>query len=249
MDVGVSGWELAFSALVIVVAFTVRGAAGFGGGALATTLLALVFPVHIVVPVLTVLTFLASIEHGVRHWDKILWAQIAFLTPSIALGVGAGLYLLGELDAELLRKALGGFVVAYAIFAFVTSARPVRLPAQAARPIGAVLGAAASFVATLFGGAAGPLFAMYYGTLALAPPVFRVTMTTTLLMLAGLRITGYTGLGLYDRATLTVLAVAVPFMWVGGRIADRVADKLAAPTFNRFVGATLLLSGAVLLLK
>ncbi len=249
MGVGVTGWQLAFCALVIVVAFTVRGAAGFGGGALATTLLALVFPVHVVVPVLTVLTFLASMEHGIRHKEEILWRQIAFLTPSIAIGVAGGLYLLGELNAELLRKALGAFVIAYAAFVFVTSKRPVRVPAGVARPVGAVLGAIASFVATLFGGAAGPLFAIHYGNLGLAPSVFRVTMTVTLLILAGLRITGYTGLGLYDRVTLTVLAVALPFMWIGGRIADRVADRLAAPTFYRLVGVILLVSGAVLLLK
>ncbi len=248
-SVEITVWQLVFCALTIVVAFTVRGAAGFGGGALAVPLLALALPVHVVVPVVTVLTAIASAEHGVRHSSKILWRQLGFLFPFVLLGVTVGLYLLNELHATVLRQGLGAFVIAYAVFAFLTSTRPVRLPAVLLRPLGGVLAAIAGFVGTTFGGAAGPLFAIYYGNLGLDAAVFRVTITTTLLMMAGLRIVGYAGLGLFDRPTLTVLSVGLPFMWLGGRLAERVAGRIAAPAFNRVVGATLLVSGAALLLK
>lgn len=247
MDISVT--QLAFCALTIVVAFTVRGTTGFGGGALAVPLLALALPVQVVIPVVTALNFLASVEHGIRHWSRIRWREIAFLIPFVALGVVSGLYLLTQLDADFLRKGLGLFVIAYAVFVFATSSRPLRAPRRVVRVLGASLAAAAGLVGTVFGGAAGPLFAIYYSNLDLESAVFRVTITTTLLLLAAMRITGYAGLGLFHRSTLTVLAVAIPFMWIGGRLAERVAGRIAAPVFSRIVGATLLVSGAALFLK
>ena len=97
--------------------------------------------------------------------------------------------------------------------------------------------------------AAGPLYAIYFSNLHLDRTALRVTISVSLLILAGMRITGYAGLGLYDRATLTVLGVALPFMWLGARLADRITARISAPAFNRIVGATLLVSGAALLLK
>lgn len=244
-----SYWQLAFCALTIVVAFTVRGTAGFGGGALAVPMLALALPVQVVVPVVTVLTFVASAEQGVRHAGKIVWRQLAFLFPFVLIGVGTGLYVLNEIDPLWLRRSLGAFVIAYAVFAFVTARRPVRAPRAVLRPLGAVLGATGGVVGTVFGGAAGPLFAIYYSNLGLERVVFRVTITTTLLMMAALRIAGYAGLGFFDRTTLTVLAIGLPFVWLGGRFADRVSGAVSASTFNRIVGATLLGSGVLLLAK
>ena len=65
--------ELAFVALVVVAAYAVRGTAGFGGQAIAVPLLALVLPLHAVVPAVTALTVLASITHWHRDWKKIAW--------------------------------------------------------------------------------------------------------------------------------------------------------------------------------
>ena len=245
----VSAWQLLFCAVTIICAFTVRGATGFGGGALATPLLALVLPVQIVIPVVTVLNFVASVEHGIRHRRAICWPEVLFTFPFTAGGLALGLYLLASLHSDVLRKGLGAFVILYALFAFATAANPMRAPPSVLRPLGAVLAFAAAFVGTLFGAAAGPLYAIYYSNLDLDRTALRVTITVSLLILAGMRITGYAGLGLYDRATLIVLGVALPFMWMGARVADRITAMISGPAFNRIVGATLLVSGAALLLK
>lgn len=105
------------------------------------------------------------------------------------------------------------------------------------------------FWAHLFGGAAGPLYVIYFSNLDLARDVFRVTVTTALLVQAALRAAGYAGLGFYDRTTLAVLAVALPFMWLGGRVAERVASRIEPHVFGRIVGAVLLSSGAALLFR
>jgi uncharacterized protein len=244
-----SAWQLAYCAAVIVLAFAVRGTAGFGGGAIAVPLLALTLPVQLVIAVVTVLNLLASIGHGVRHFRHIVWRELVFMLPFMVIGVGAGLYLLNELDTAALRRGLGLFVIAYALFAMVSAGRPLRLPRRLARPVGVVLGTVAGFVGAAFGGAAGPLYAIYYSHLELARDAFRVTVTTTLLMQASMRLAGYAGLGFYDRATLIVLAVAAPFMLIGGRLAERVAGRIAPHVFNRLVAAVLIVSGAALILR
>lgn len=244
-----AGWQLAFCAVVIVAAFAVRGTAGFGGGAVAVPLMALALPVQVVVPVVAVLNMLASLGHAARHRQQILWREVAFTVPFTVLGVAGGTYLLNALDAALLRRGLGVFVLAYAVFAYATAARPLQAPPTLLRPLGGVLSTAAGFLGALFGGAAGPLYAIYLSNLGLARDVFRATVTTTLLVQAALRSTGYAGLGLYDRATLAVLAVALPFMWLGGRLAERIAGRLEPHVFGRIVGVVLLASGAALLFK
>lgn len=246
---GLAAWQLAFCALVVVSAFAIRGAAGFGGGAVAVPLMALVLPVQVVVPVVAVLNMIASLGHAARHWKRVVWREVAFTVPFTVAGVAAGVYLLNRLDAVLLRKGLGVFVLAYAVFAFATASHPVRVPRAVLRPFGAVMSTAAGFFGALFGGAAGPLYAIYLSNLGFAHDVFRVTVTTTLLVQAALRTTGYAGLGFYDSATLAVLAVALPFMWLGGRIAERVTSGIDPQLFARIVGGVLLVSGAALFFR
>ena len=107
----------------------------------------------------------------------------------------------------------------------------------------------AGLVGTLFGGAAGPLYAIYLNALQLDKERFRVTITTILMVQALLRIGGYLTLGFYDQPTLIMLAAALPLVWIGARIGERVAMRIRQHTFNAVVGALLMLSGALLLFK
>ncbi|MBI3068715.1 MAG: sulfite exporter TauE/SafE family protein [Betaproteobacteria bacterium] len=188
---GLGFFQLAFAALVVMLAFAVRGTTGFGGGAIGVPLLALVLPIHIVIPVITVLTIFSSLGHWLKDWRRIVWKEIAAIGLSTLAGV----------------------------------------------------------VGTLFGGAAGPLYVIYLNALRLEKDAFRVTVTTMLLTLATLRVIGYSGLGFYNPAPLTVLAAALPMMLIGARIGNHVAGRINQRAFNRVVGLVLMVSGAALILK
>lgn len=43
--------------------------------------------------------------------------------------------------------------------------------------------------------------------------------------------------------------VALPFMWLGGRLAEHVTSRIEPQAFNRIVGGVLLMSGAALIFK
>lgn len=241
--------QLVFCAFVVTLAFAVRGGAGFGGGAVAVPLLALVLPLQVAVPAVSVLNMLSSIGHGIRDWRKIVWPEILRLIPFTLLGVGIGLYLLARLDPKPLARALGAFVIVYAVYAMVTAGRTMSVPQRLLAPLGALMSSTAGFVGALFGGAAGPLYVIYLNALKLERDCFRVTITTIMLFQGLTRIGGYAGLGLFNSATLTVLVAALPMMLIGSYFGVRLIRHFDQAKFNRAVSCVLMVSGLALIIK
>jgi uncharacterized protein len=242
-------WQLAFCAMVVTVAFAVRGGAGFGGGAVATPLLALVLPVRVVLPVVAAMLVIASFQHVHRERRNVQWREVRRIAPWMILGVCGGLYLLVVLDPKPLGKALGVFVTCYAIYALTATGRGVAVAPRWVNALAAVLSLAAGFAGALFGGAAGPLYVVYLRALHMERDRFRATMTM-LMMAQGLtRIVGYIGLGLYNSAVFVVLATALPLMWFGNWLGDRVVRRFDQRRFERGVAWVMLSSGVVLILK
>lgn len=241
--------ELLFAIMVVTVAFAVRGTTGFGGNAIAIPLLTLMLPIQSVLAVMTVLTVLSSLGHWMTDWRRIVWREIARVAPFMLMGVLLGLHLFKALDTRTVTRILGGFVILYALFALATAKRTVSPPRSWLWPLATGLSALAGLVGTLFGGVAGPLYAIYLNTLKLDKDRFRVTITTILMVQALLRVAGYYTLGFYDRPTLILLVAGLPLVWVGSRIGERIALRIDQQTFNAAVGAVLMVSGAVLLFK
>ncbi|MGA7984522.1 MAG: sulfite exporter TauE/SafE family protein, partial [Burkholderiales bacterium] len=109
-------WQLAWCALVVVVAYTLRGATGFGAGVAAIPLLVFVLPLRTVIPVITTLGIVASFGQTVREFRHVEWRGVrGLLLPTVA-GAAAGLWLFKALHPELLRQALALFIIAYALW-------------------------------------------------------------------------------------------------------------------------------------
>lgn len=241
--------QLAFCALVVMLAFAVRGTTGFGGNAIAVPLLTLMLPIQNVVAAVTVLTILSSLGHWRNDWRKIVWAEIFPAAPFTLIGVVVGLYLFQALDARTLTRAFGVFVIVYAVYAIVTAERIASPPKKLLWPLAVVLCTLAGLVGTLFGGAAGPIYVVYLSTLRLPKDSFRVTITTILMTQAAMRITGYIKIGFYDADTLLMLAAALPLMLIGARLGGLIAGRINQLMFNRIVGTVLLCGGVALLFK
>jgi len=238
-----------FCSLVVVAAFAVRGGAGFGGGVIAVPLLALVLPLQLIVPLMTALNFMASIGHGVRHRRLIQWGDMKRLMPPAMLGIGLGLYLFAVVDARPLSRALGVFVILYALYAFSMAGRPPQVAERWMKPLAAAMGASAGLVSTLFGGAAGPLFVIYLNARQLDKNQFRATITAIMVCMSVVRLGGYASLGFLDWSGLQYLVVAIPMMLIGGYVGNRLVRRIDQRRFDRALGALLIVSGAALLLK
>ncbi len=241
--------DLAFYALVLVGAFAVRSAAGFGAGLIAVPMLAFIFPVSTAVSVATAFTTLTSVGQASRDWRHIAWQQFAVLVSYSVVGIGAGLYFITLLDEHTLRQSLGVFLILYSAHALWKGTASPLLPARWRGPLAAMTGICGGFFSALFGGGVGPIYVVYFNKLRMERIAFRVTMSAVVLIGGFARLAGYASYGFYKGSTITLLAIGLPLVIVGSWLGDRLARWLSIRTFSRVVGVLVLLSGVALLLK
>ncbi len=238
-----SATELAYAAAVLFAAYFVRGITGFGSALIAVPLLALVLPVPFVVPIIVLLDYVGSVSHSIRHFHHICWSDLLPLLPFTMIGILSALFLLQELDPGLLSKALGGFVILYAVYSLL----PLP-PLHGSRFWAAPLGTLAGLIGTLFG-TGGPFTVIYLGLRDLGKTAFRGTVAAIFVMDGGMRLTGFTVTGLYSADNLLIAALGVPLLAAGMYAGGRVHTTLSRQAFVRLVALILLGSGSVLLLK
>ena len=241
-----SPWTLALCALVVFVGYTLRGATGFGAGVVAIPLLALAMPLNVVIPVVTTMGIIASLGQSFQEFRHVDWRALRGLALPSALGLALGLWLFASLDQALLLKAFAVFIIAYGLWSFLPRPPAARLPPAA---LAAAVGSTGGLVATLFGGMAGPFYAIYLRALDLDKRRFRASMSSVLLCLGLVRAGGYGGLGFFDRRAIAALVLFAPVMALAMFAGDRWHARLEQARFERVVAGLLVASGAALLLK
>ena len=70
-----------YAAMVLFIAYLVRGVAGFGSGLISVPLLALRFPVTVVVPLVVFLDYIGSASQGLSNRQHIAWREQLPLIP------------------------------------------------------------------------------------------------------------------------------------------------------------------------
>lgn len=238
----------AWCALALVVGYTVRGAAGFGAGVIAAPLLAFTMPMTMIAPLVTLLSFAASLRQAFIGWREVAWKAVLRFVPGTLIGVPLGLWAVKNADQEFLIRLLGAYVVAYALWSLFGErllGRALELPDWVVHPIGV----GGALIATLFGGLAGPLYVTYFDSLGFAKGVFRVTVSTTLLTLSIVRSIGYVAAGVFRTEDLMLVGAALLPAGVGTLIGEWVHHRIAPDVFRVSVGALLVVSGSALLFR
>ena len=236
--------QLTLSVSIIILAFLIRGVAGFGSGLVAIPLLALMFPLAIVVPVVGLLDYLAASGHGLKHRKRISWRSLVPLLPFTVVGIVSALYLFKTVDADLLRKALGVFILLFAIYSLMNTARSIQGSRLWAMPGGFFGG----FISALFG-TGGPFYVIYLRLMNLDKQVFRATAAAIFLIDGSGRIVGYFVSGFYSWQLLLVVLLAVPMMMLGLYMGEHIHTSLSQRDFQRGISLILIGSGVALLLQ
>lgn len=235
--------EIFFAGGVLFFAYFIRGIAGFGSALISVPLLAIFSPVSLVVPLVGLLDWLASVSQGLPNRRLIRWSDILPLLPFTVLGVGAGLYLHTVLAPASLLLALAIFVLLYAGYALLPFP-PLHGGRWLAGPAGLLGGA----VGALFG-TGGPFYVIYLTLRRLDKTEFRTTIATIFVIDGFCRIVGFSLSGFYTLQTLYLCAAIIPLgalaLWLGGRVHLRISHA----AFVRLVSMILLGSGFALLMK
>jgi len=240
---------LALYAAVLIGAFAVRSAAGFGAVLIAVPLLAFILPFRVAVAVATALTLIASIRYVSQGWRHIAWRQFVIVTLYTLIGLGIGFYFIKILDEHVLRRGLGTFLILYSIYVLWTGGLPPALPTRWHGTLAAFAGIFGGLCGALFGGGVGPIYVVYFNILRLEREAFRATMTTIMLVSSTMRVVGYASFGFYAGSSLTLLALGLPLIAVGSWLGNHIVRRLNPRVFSLCVAALVLLSGAVLVLK
>jgi len=235
--------------VVMIGAFAVRSAAGFGAVLIAMPMLAFVLPISTAVSVTTALTAITSVHEVSRDWRRVAWRHFMIMALYSAIGIGLGFYFINMLEEHALRRSLGVFLILYSIYALATANASRTVSARWRGALAAGTGIAGGLLGTLFGAGVGPIYVLYFSTLRLEKEIFRVTMSTVVLLGGAARIAGYASLGFYERSTIALIAVGLPIVVVGSWLGDRVILRLDPRMFSRLIGGLILLSGLGLLLK
>jgi uncharacterized membrane protein YfcA len=240
---------LVFFMLVMIGAFAVRSAAGFGAVLIAMPMLAFVLPVSTAVSVTTALTAITSVHQLSRGWRRVAWRHFAIMASYSAIGIGVGLYFIQMLDEHALRRSLGVFLIFYSIYALTPTKASCTVSARWRGALAAGTGIAGGLLGTLFGAGVGPIYVVYFNALRLEREIFRVTMSTVVLLGGAARIAGYATLGFYEGSSIALIAIGLPLVVVGSWLGDRVIRRLNPQTFSWLVGGLIFLSGIGLLVK
>lgn len=226
--------------LIALAAYFVRGVAGFGSALVASPLLALFFPLTLIVPLVVVLDNSGSILQAWHHRRAIAWADLWPLLPFSFTGVAAAMLLHDHANQNALKLGLGLFVIAFALYQLLPTPK-VRASRRWAAPAGLLGG----FVGGLFG-TGGPFYVMYYRLRQLDKTTFLASLAMLFVIDGGLRIVGFAVGGHFTTQHLVLLALMAPVAWLGLMLGHRLHGRLSHAAFVRLLSLLLLASGSAL---
>ncbi|QLQ03741.1 MAG: sulfite exporter TauE/SafE family protein [Thiobacillus sp.] len=236
--------QIALMAVILLVAYVIRGITGFGSGLISVPLLALILPLKFVVPLALLLDFTASMVMGSFNFGRVKWSEIGVLIPFSILGVALGTSLLVNLPSGPVMIALAGFVFVFAIRS-VFNIRGDKLIARGWAVPAALTGDGRRVVWHW-----GPPYVIYLTHRIHDKSDLRATFSALFFADGMSRIVSFLIAGLLMSAKVwTAYFAALPLMLGGLYLGGRAHVGLSPSLMTRLVGVLLLVSSVSLLFK
>ncbi len=234
-----------YAVLVLALAYFIRGISGFGSGLVAVPLLALMFPVRLVVPTILLLDFTASLVLGGLNLKHVRWDEAKWLIPFGIVGVVLGTTLLINLPKTPLLIGLGVFVLIFAIRNLLNlhGENPIsRLWALPASLAGGTIGA-------LFG-TGGPPYVIYLSHRLRDKGQLRATLSGVFFLEGLMRITSFATAGLLLNAQVWKgYGLGLPIALLALYAGSHAHTGLSQSQVMRLIGLLLLASALSLFIK
>ena len=234
-----------YACVILTLAYFLRGISGFGSGLVAVPLLAVFFPLPLVVPTMLLLDFTASLLLGGLNLQHVRRDEVKPLVPFGIVGVVLGTTLLINLPKTALLIGLGVFVLVFAIRSLLNlhGNKPVSrwwaLPASFA---GGTIGA-------LFG-TGGPPYVIYLSHRLREKGQLRATLSGVFFLEGLARIASFITTGLLLKTQVWIAYVSgLPIALLALYGGNHVHTGLSQSQVTRMMGGLLLLSSLSLFVK
>ncbi len=235
---------LVFAPLIVITAYIIFGISGFGSTIIAVPLLAHLYPLQFVIPVIVLLDCIGAISMGARLRADVNKAELTPLFPFLVVGMLVGAFLLLKVRAELLLGGLGVCVLIYGTLFALGKQPTFRLKRWTAAPVGLFAGTTSAAF-----GVGGPIYVMYLTARGATPEQVRATVPVIFIFTTIARIAIFTVAGLFSREVLYSAAALLPIMILGMWIGHHLHLNMSREQLVRIMGALLVLSGVSLLVR
>jgi uncharacterized protein len=228
--------------VTLLVAHLVQGVTGFGAIVLALPVLALFFPLKVLIPALVLVNLAQVAWFAWRERRFIHRGHATSMALAAVLGLPIGYAIFRFLPAEELKVGLGFLVILVAGWnlAGPSSSRPAPRRAYHLLNLGGgiIQGALAS---------GGPFLVIYAAAMLRDKASFRATLCAAFVVLDLVLSAANAATGCWSTGMVPLVLCGLPGMLVGTLLGTILHDHLPVRPFRVLVFALLLLSGVILL--
>lgn len=236
---------LAAIPLVVLAAYTVFGATGFGSSLVAVPVLAHFFPLTFAVPLLTALDAAGTVNASLRQWRRAEFGEVRRLLPAMMIGIALGATLLVRLPRGPALLALGAFVLAYGLRLLRPPREWTAPRAGWAWPIGIAGG-----VASVLFGIGGPVYMVWLSARIRDKTALRATSSVIVTVSVAVRTAVFVANGLLLEAPVLVAALLLlPAMLGGYALGNRLHYALSRAGVLKAIALLLAGNGALLVAR
>ncbi len=251
-DLAPLGWgSLTLLAVAALLAGFAKTAVG-GVGLISVATFAAVLPSRVSTGVLLPLLILGDLVAVRAYRAHADWATLARLVPAVGVGVLLGVAFVSRVDDTVMRRAIGGVLLALLALQVAgrRRSRPAEPVAESGRPtpwwtrwgFGSMSG-----FTTMVANAGGPAMSLYLLAARFSVLGFLGTTSWFFFVINVLKVPFSVGLGLITPASLRLDLALGPAVLLGAWIGRRVIGRVEQRLFETLVLATTLLAGLNLL--
>jgi hypothetical protein len=222
---------LALGALVGLASGLIHGYTGFGGGLLIVPMCALLFGPVEGIAVAAFAGLVGALQLLPAAARAAHWREVGPLLAGLLVALPLGVAFLVAADPELVRRAIGAFVLASALV--LMSGWVYRGPRGAAA--GAATGLVAGGITGLAGTPAGPLLVLYFMAAPEPAPVQRANIVVGVGAMVALLLASLAASGGVAAETVARAAVVAPLYWLGAWGGARLFERVPKAWFRRVV--------------
>ncbi len=240
----ISFFSLTGGSLIIFFAFMIRALTGFGSALISVPLLALLFDLKFVVPLESVLEVGFTVLLIAKVYPKIHKSTLLPMIGGAVAGTLLGTYFLRTLGDPLLKKALGAFVILFALY-FMREDRREKERNLSAH-WGILAGAGGGTLGGLFG-TSGPPFVAYLAYRLKEKEVVRASLIGMFAVDYAWRTGVFAFSGLITADLLFFALYLAPALILGTILGHKIHVRITEGQFRKMVAGILLVSGILLL--